>query len=222
MKKKIIIITLVSSMLSILIYFYTKKEEINIVAIGDAISLGMTPYNIKGYSFNDYLKEKYNSNRELHSYYEYASVGKTVKELTYEIKENKSLIINDKKQGIQQIINNANILTITIGMDELSEDKITLDIIKDYLKDMEELLKLIKSLNNKKVIVTGLYTIKKKELLSINKINTSLRELCSSYNFIFIDISTILTDNNYYFEPNNYYLNYLGNKAIYSEIIKKL
>ena len=96
MKKKLILITILGTIFSALIYFYTKTDEINIVALGDGVALGMTPYNIEGYSYNDYLKEEYQNNHKLDQFYEFTSFGKTVKELIYEIKENKSIIIKNK------------------------------------------------------------------------------------------------------------------------------
>lgn len=221
MKNKLILITILGTIFSAIIYFYTKSDEINIVALGDGLALGMTPYNIKGYSYNDYLKEEYKNNHKLNKYYEFASTGKTVKELIYEIKDNKTINISNEKIEIQRAINEANILTINIGMDELSEDKITSSIIKEYKEDIEELLSMIKMLNNKKVIVLGLYTIKKQELLNINKINAIINEACISNNFTFIDISSILTDNNYYFTKDSYYINYIGNKEIYNKLKDK-
>ena len=128
MKKKIIIITLLGSILSIIIYFYTRKEEINIVSLGDGISIGMTPYNIEGYSYNDYLKNTYDNIHKLNKYYEFGSFGKTARELIYEIKENKTKSFKEDKIEIQRAINEADILTISIGMDELSEDNKTNDI----------------------------------------------------------------------------------------------
>lgn len=65
MKKKIIIITILGALLSIMIYFYTRNDEIIIVSLGDGLSLGMTPYNIEGYSFNDYLQEDYKKTHKL-------------------------------------------------------------------------------------------------------------------------------------------------------------
>ncbi|MBE6154828.1 MAG: SGNH/GDSL hydrolase family protein [Firmicutes bacterium] len=222
MKNKLILITILGTIFSAIIYFHTKSDEINIVALGDGLALGMTPYNIKGYSYNDYLKEEYKNNHKLNKYYEFASTGKTVKELIYEIKDNKTINISNEKIEIQRAINEASILTINIGMDELSEDKITSSIIKEYKEDIEELLSMIKMLNNKKVIVLGLYTIKKQELLNINKINAIIRETCISNNFTFIDISSILNKNEYYFTNESYYINYLGHKEIYNKISKAI
>lgn len=220
MKKKILIITLLGSILSIIIYFYTRKDEINIVALGDGVSIGMTPYNIEGYSYNDYLKREYENIHKLNKYYEFGSFGKTVKELIYEIKENKTKSFKDSKVEIQRAINEADILTISIGMDELSEDKITKEIILDYENDIKELLSMIKMLNNKKVYILGLYTIKKEELANIEKLNAIIRKESENNNFTFIDISNIINKKEYYLDKNSYYINYQGHIAIYNEIKK--
>ena len=133
----------------------------------------------------------------------------------------KVINISNEKIEIQRAINEANILTINIGMDELSEDKITSSIIKEYKEDIEELLSMIKMLNNKKIIVLGLYTTKKQELLNINKINAIIRETCISNNFTFIDISAILKEKEYYFTEKSYYINYIGHKEIYNKLKDK-
>lgn len=222
MKKKILIITILGSILSIIIYFYTRKEEINIVALGDGVSIGMTPYNIEGYSYNDYLKNDFENIHKLNKYYEFGGFGKTVKELIYEIKENKSKSFKDDKIEIQRAINEADILTISIGMDELSEDKITKQIILDYEDDIKELLSMIKMLNNKKVYVIGLYTIKKEELPNIEKLNAIIRTEAENNNFTFIDITNIINKKEYYLDNKSYYINYEGHKVIYNEIKKVL
>ena len=222
MKKKILIITILGSILSIIIYFYTRKEEINIVALGDGVSIGMTPYNIEGYSYNDYLKNDFENIHKLNKYYEFGGFGKTVKELIYEIKENKSKSFKDDKIEIQRAINEADILTISIGMDELSEDKITKQIILDYEDDIKELLSMIKMLNNKKVYVIGLYTIKKEELPNIEKLNAIIRIEAENNNFTFIDITNIINKKEYYLDNKSYYINYEGHKVIYNEIKKVL
>lgn len=220
MRNKIIIITILGAILSIIIYFYTKSDEINIVALGDGISIGMTPYNIEGYSYNDYLKEQLEEIHKLNKYYEFGTFGKTVKELIYEIKENETKTIKSEQVEIQRAISEADILTISIGMDELSEDKITKEIINDYVSDINELLSMIKMLNHNKVIVLGLYTIKEEEILNIAKINAIIRDITLSNGFIYIDISTILSSKEYYFNEESYYINYLGHKAIYETICK--
>lgn len=97
MKKKLILITLLGGILSIIIYVFTQNNEITIMSIGDGLSSGETPYGIEGYSFNDYLKEDYLTIHKLNNYIEYASRDKTIKELIYEIKENKEITLKKRK-----------------------------------------------------------------------------------------------------------------------------
>lgn len=223
MKKKIIAIALLGGILSVIIYFFTQSNELTLTSLGDGLSIGMTPYGIEGKSFNDYLKDDLDATHKLKEYtHEFSNAGKTVKELIYEIKENKSLTIKKRTIEIKQAINNADILTIAIGMDELASTKITREIKEEYLHDMEELLSMIKMLNNNKVIVVSLYTWGKNDLLTIEKINASLRDIALTNNFLFIDINKILINQNYYLSKESYYINYLGHKSIYEEIKKML
>lgn len=221
MKRKLIIITILGSILSILIYFYTKNDEITITALGDGLALGMTPYDIEGYSFNDYLKEDYENSHMLKNYiYEFSSRNKTIKELSYEIKENKITTIKNHKYEIQRAINEADILTIAIGMDELANKKITREVLKEFQKDYEEFLNEIKLLNTKKVIILGLYKTKTIDDLTISRLNAIIRDLALTNNFTFIDINHILNNESYYLDKSSFYINYLGHRAIYNEIKK--
>ncbi|MCM1053047.1 MAG: hypothetical protein NC483_03650 [Ruminococcus sp.] len=218
MKKKLILLCLISTILSFIIYFYTKSDELTLVSLGDGLSLGMTPYNIEGYSFNDYLQNNLKDNHKLKTYIPYfASENKTIKELIYEIKENKSITINNTIE-IQRAINEADILTISIGIDELSNVKITNKIKEEFKNDFTELLSLIKVLNSNKVIVLGIYETPNHDALTTSKINAIIRDITLSNNFIFLDINNILQNPKYYFNDNKYYINYEGHKAIYEKI----
>ena len=222
MKKKLILITLLGGILSIIIYVFTQNNEIIIMSIGDGLSSGETPYGIEGYSFNDYLKEDYLTIHKLNNYIEYASRDKTIKELIYEIKENKEITLKNEKIEIKQAINKADILTIAIGMDELANNKITSKIKNEYLHDLEELFSMINLLNKNKVVIISLYTWGKNDLLTIEKLNASVRDIALTNNFEFVDINKILMNEQYFFQKNSYYINYLGHKRIYEEIKKVL
>lgn len=223
MRKKIIIMTIISIILTAIIYFYTRSDELTLVAIGDSLSLGMTPYNIEGYSFNDYLREDLKSNHKLKKYiYEFASSNKTVKELIYEIKDNKSIVINNKQIDIQQVINEADILTVAIGLDEIQSKKLTTSNKKEFTRDVEELFSILKMLNQNKTIIIGIYDPNINNALTISKINALIRDCALKNNFIFIDISDIGLNLSYYLDPKSYYLNYLGHKEIYTKIKKVL
>ncbi len=223
MKKKILIIGFLGAILSVMIYFYTKSDELTLVAIGDGLSLGMTPYEIEGMSFNDYLKEDFKDKHKLKKYiYEFASAGITIKELIYAIKENKSLVLKNEQIELQRAINEADILTIAIGLDELASDKITTKVKKEFKEDFEELLSMIKMLNHNKVIVLGIYKTKNHDYLSIAEINAIIRDITFSNNFTFLDISNIGENAKYYLTKDSYYINYQGHKEIYHKLKKLL
>ncbi len=218
MKKKLIILTIISIISTFFIYNLTHNDDITIVSLGDGLSLGMTSYNIKGKSFNDYLKEEYANKHKLKKYIpDFAHQNQTIKELIYEIKENKALIINNKKIEIKQAIHEANILTIAIGLDELSKISITPQIRREFTEDLKELLSQIKALNNNKVFVISIYSTKDHDLLTTSKINAIIRDITLSNSFNFIDLSDIINES-YFFNSNSYYINYEGHKKIYEKI----
>ena len=221
MTKKLLLIAILGTILTFIIYSYTKNDNLTIVSIGDGLSLGMTPYNIKGISYNDYLKEDYKLNHKLKAYYEFGLPNITLKELIYSLKENTSQIFKNEPIRIKRAIYEADILTLAIGMDELSNLKITNQIRLEFKNDFQELINIIKSLNPKKVIVLSLYNKNIQDALTINKLNAIIRDITLSNNYTFIDIN-ILIKNEYYLSPNSYYLNYKGHKTIYKEIKKYL
>ena len=217
MKKKILLLGLIGTILSFVIHFYTQNNDITITTLGDSLALGITPYYIKGYSYNDYLKEYYKINHKLKNFYEFAYQNISISELIYKIKNNETKIIKNKKINIERAINEADILTISIGIDEIANQKITSEIKKKFSNDFNELLNLIKKLNNKKVIVLSLYQPKNQDILTISKLNAIIRDETLSHNFIFLDINNCIKSTS--FLNNNHYLNYEAHKKIY-ELIK--
>ncbi len=220
MKKKLIILVLLGGIISIIIYFYTKSDELTIVNIGDSISVGLTPYDIEGYSYNSYLKEYYEHKHRLKNYiYEFSRPHITIKELIYEIKENKTITIKDETLEIKRAINEADILIISLGMDELKNIKITSKVRTEFKEDYEELLSMIKMLNHNQVIVLGLYPTKEHDALTIAKINAIINDIAKINNFTYLDISSISNSPTNFFPNDNYYLNYQGSEEIYRKIL---
>ncbi len=218
MKKKLILIALLGTIMSFIIYFYTATDEITIVSLGDGLASGMTPYNIEGYSFNDYLKESYKIKHNLAEYYEFARSNLTTRELIYEIKENVSRNFKNETIKIQQAINKADILTVAIGLDELSKVKVNSTIRKTYEQDLTELLSMLKMLNQKKVIVLGIYPHNELDILNASKINAIIRDIALSNDFTFLDINNVITKDNF-LNNTSPYINYEGHKRIY-ELLK--
>lgn len=222
MKYKILIILLIGTILTSAIYFNSEKNEINLLALGDGISTGMTSYHVEGYDFNDYLTEYLNKSKNLNKYYKFFNeTDETLNTLITKIDNN----INDIEQKIKikQAIKKANIITLAIGMDELnnyaSKNNLGSTKINGFLKKYDELLKKIRNLNDKKIYVIGLYNSNKINISKIEKINIELEKITKKYNCEFIDIENITEYKKYFNLSNNYYLNYKGQKYIY-EIIK--
>ena len=223
MKKRIIMVVILGAFLSIVIYFFTRNDEVTLVSLGDGLSLGMTPYGIEGISFNDYLMSDYKIEKKLKNYLSFFSEErKTVKELIYEIKDNKTVVYKDKRLEIQRVISEADILTLAIGMDELSSIKITRNIKEEFIYQYQELLDLLRKLNQNKIVIISLYAWGNNDFLTIEKINAQLRDMAITRGIIFIDVNKMFMTDEYYLVKNSYYINYLGHHLIYEEIKKRL
>ena len=213
MKKKIILTILLGAVITYFIYQKFYHEEMNIVTLGDSISLGMTPYNVEGYSFNDYLKDIYENNNLEEYITEFSSINETTETLLLKIQNNYTL--ESTNLQIQQAIAKANILTLSLGIDELSSKSIikTKDM-EGYIKNMEKIIKLLRIYNDKSIFLISLYPTNKLKKDKISDINNKLKEICHENNIIFIDIESISDNQEYFFEKDYYHLNYKGHRYI--------
>ena len=221
MKKQIILTIFIGILMAFIIYKITYHEEMNFLALGDGISLGLTAYNVKGYSYNDYLKDYFEDNTILREYIsDFASVDETSKSLLNKISNNE---VASNNMTIQQAISKAKIITISLGMDELNNLKtLKSKNISEYLTNMEKIIKMIRNINkNNQVIITSLYETFKLSKDNVLKINSELNNLTNKYNLKFVDISDVVLHKEFYMMPYNYYLNYKGHEYI-SELVKKV
>lgn len=221
MKYKIAIIILSGIILTSIIYCYTTKEKINVLALGDGISTGMTIYHVEGYDYNEYLTEMLNEENNLDNYYRYFNeIDETASNLVTKINNNMTSI--DKKIKLKQAIKEADIITISLGMDELNNyaKKNTLGSTKinGFLNKYEEVINIIRKLNDKKIYVIGLYASHLVNSSKISKINQELEKICQRYNSTFINIEEITEHQEFFLQKNNYYPNYKGQEFIYNKI----
>ena len=208
--------------LAFFIYKITYHEEMNFLALGDGISLGITAYNVKGYSYNDYLKDYFEDNTILREYIsDFASVDETSKSLLNKLSNNE--VLKNSNLTIQQAISKAKIITISIGMDELNNIKrLKSKNILEYIDNMDKIVKMIRNINkNSNIIITSLYESSKLSKDNILKINNELNGIANKYNINFVDITSVILHKDFYMLPNNYYLNYKGHEYI-SELLKKV
>ncbi len=193
----------------------------NLLALGDGLSTGMTPYQVEGYNFNDYLRDDLHEQKQLEHYYKnFNEIDETAASLLTKINNNVENI--DHKIKIKQAIKEADIITLALGMDELNNyaKKNTLGSTKinGFLKKYEDVLKEIRKLNDKKVYMLSLYPTHFINETKVKKINEQLSNLAKQYKIVFVDISNLYQHNDFFLNKKNYYINYKGQEFIFYKI----
>lgn len=220
---KLLLIIVIGSVLTYFISFSTKKSKINLVALGDGISLGMTPYNVIGYSFNDYLKEYLEESNNLNNYNKDFCISHlTINQLKNILANN--IIGQNSRLPIKQVIAQADILTIAIGEDEFADlslkTKIKEDDIDNFIKTYENFINEIRMFYDKKIVIVSLYPAYKMSKNNTIEINDKLSKLAVKYKLKYIDILPISLNSNYYLQQTSYYMNYKAHKKISENIIR--
>lgn len=208
-KKKLLLIISFSVVLTFFIYRVCYDKKADILVMGDSLCYGQTLYGIKGYSYNDYLKDYYTKNNLLKSYNsDYCYADNFTKELLESIANNN---ISTNNLTINQLIANAEIITIGIGIDELNSNN-----YNTYLNNIDYLLQNIRKINKKRIYLIGLFGDNEK----ISDVNEWLSKIALKNDTEYIPINELNTEA-YLFQPNTKYLNYRGQEIIYQKIIAK-
>jgi len=196
--------------------------KIFILTLGDGISSGETAYEVKGYSFNDYLKDYIEDNSIIGEYItEFTSKEETTE--TFKMKLDNNYTLESTNTQIQQTISKATILTIALGMNELNSKKeLKSKDIENYLNNMNKILKILRIYNDKEMFLISLYPTKKLSLEKVQQINKELKIMCDNNSIKFVDIENIYKTKDYFFNNDSYYLNYKGHRFISEKIIENL
>lgn len=222
MKK--IIFTIILFLSCYLIYTLTNNNNLNYVTLGDSLSKGVTPYFANGYGYSNYIVDYFKKNNKLNSYNDdFTSIDYRITDLINLININ----YETNNQTINQAIHSADIITISVGMQELyykinTNDTNIYTYIDKMLEDTEELFTLIRKNNNKKIYMLGYYNTKNTNQDLFNYANIKLKEICQKNKITYIDTQSIFYKNTTYFEnPNSFNPNLQGYYKIYEKIIEK-
>lgn len=222
MKK--IIFTIILFLSCYLIYTLTNNNNLNYVTLGDSLSKGVTPYFANGYGYSNYIVDYLKKNNQLNSYNDdFTSIDYRITDLINLININ----YETNNQTINQAIHSADIITISVGMQELyykinTNDTNIYTYIDKMLEDTEELFTLIRKNNNKKIYMLGYYNTKSTNHDLFNYANIKLKEICQKNKITYIDTQSIFYKNTTYFEnPNSFNPNLQGYYKIYEKIIEK-
>lgn len=190
--KKIIFIII--CFILVLVIFKLQNNDIYYLNLN---SISNNDYSIY---YKDTIKnlKYYNNNFNIEEY--------RITDLIRDIKENKEITINNKKQTIENSIIKADIITIWIGMNEIKyKINSSPDELYNYsdqlLTDMEELFILLRKYSKEEIIFLNFYSPTNNNSEVITYLNKKLEIIASEYNIKILDISKIIknnpTDNDY-------------------------
>lgn len=214
MKK--IIFTILVVLITFFIYFFNKSEKTYYVSLGDYLSYGINNLNNVNNSYSNNLKEYYKKN--LDNYVNYSTYDDyRVMDLINDINYNKIVKYNSKEYKLQNLLIKANVITLSIGMNDLiykSEFEYNLyEYTDELINDIENLLILIRKYNKDEIYFLSFYNIIGNESL-IDYANKRLEIICNKNKIKFIDISLL---DNYIIKgiyPTNEGYTYITNQIL--------
>ena len=214
MKKMIFTILVV--LITFFIYFFNRSEKTYYISLGDYLSYGINNFNNVNNSYSNNIKEHYKeilSNYVNYSYYDDYRVMDLINDINY----NKSVIYENKKYKLQNLLVKANLITLSIGMNDLIyKSKLDVDLYNytdELLNDIENLLILIRKYNKDEIYFLSFYNIIDNEKLIVYA-NEKLEGICNKNKIKYVDISLL---NNYIINgiyPSNDGYTYITNQIL--------
>jgi lysophospholipase L1-like esterase len=239
------ILLLIGLLLSIfLIYVITIDKKIYYIALGDSLAAGQNPYGAIGYGYSDYISNYLENNNMLEFYTKkFSNSGYRITDLKRDIEDNKRVTIDDKEIAIKQALAKSDIITISIGANDLFyklgiTNNISFHIekiedvysyIDEIVEDLDELLKMIRTYANEDIILIGYYnpivSLSGKDAETVEKLfsygNEKYKEIADVYNAYYIDIYDIFKNHpEYISNPLDIHPSLEGYEAIAHEIIE--
>lgn len=234
MKKKKLVIFFLALIGVYIIYNITYKETSNYLAIGDDLAKGHTPFDTYNDSYTDYLYTYLkNKDKKMTINKEFISEDLRIKDLLENIK-NPSVY---EQKNLPQAIQNADIITISIGSEELfaklrsnnwkTTNEKLYNYVDEMINDLEKLIKEIQKIKKTETYIIGYYNpivytpeneTKLKSLY--NYIDIKLKNLENTKNIYYVEIANEFQNKTYYL-PNKEHAfpslegyNYIANKII--------
>ena len=232
--RKIKLLILIALSLSvILIYNKTNNHNINYTTIGDSLSLGIDSYGKQDYGYSDYIKDYLIETNKLKSYSKsYTNKTMLINDIIVPLISDQKMIKYNTKTNLKVILSETDILTLSIGIDDLmykmtmlSENTDNnLNIIIDEIKTAyNELISEIRKIYRGPIYTVGYYNLQSNNDFydkAIEKLNNIYKE---NKNVIYISTEEIAENPNIFLpNPKSYYPNYKGYRLISTKIIDKI
>lgn len=241
MKKLIVLILIVG--LPIIIYLMTIDNKVYYVALGDSLAAGQNPYGKIAYGYADYVAEELKSKNDLVFYTKkFAASGYRTTDLINDINVNKKLKIENEELTIKHVLTKADIITISIGANDLfykmginsidptyySEIELK-KYVDEVIFDVEKLIVLAKKYCKEDIILIGYYnplwSMKKTYAKELDPIfiyaNVKMKNLSEKHNVYYVDVHAMFKNNiDYLPNPLDIHPSIDGYYAIAKEINK--
>jgi len=210
MKK--IIFFIVVFLLVFLIYYFNRDKKVYYISIGDYLSYGINNFNNQDNGYSNNIKNIYKNN--LKNYVNFSTIEDyRVMDLVNDINYNKIIHYNNKEYKVQNLLIKANLITISIGMNDLIYKKnLSYEYVDSLLKDIDNLLILIRKYNKDKIYFLGFYDVINNPNL-IEYTNNRLEKICKKNKIKYVDINKL---NNYIIKeyPTNEGYKYITDKIL--------
>ena len=229
--KKILLLIVIS--ITFYITINSANDKLSYISLGDGLSKGINYNNYEGKGYSDFISDYINKYNKLEMYTkDFTNEDERITDLIDNIEENISTTVNKKNITIQNAIKKSDIISISIGMNEILykysnnvNDGYMYSYIDECINDLNKLIKTIRKLNNKDIYLLGYYNTTKDKRLDkfIKYANNNLLEICSEYKLNYVNLYDIFKNNKHLiYNLYNHYPNQDGYKLIANEIIKSL
>ena len=189
-----------------LIYLSHIDTKIFYLSLGDELAQGYNEFNKDDYGYSDYVKDYLKNKGKLELYVDnYFKENLRTTDLIRMINDNEKVLVNSKYRTIQNALIKADLVTISIGNNDLASklnlyknysDKEIYNYIEELLKDLEELFILLRKNCKEKIVFIGFYNNIK--IPNVDKyydyLNKKTKKLSLKYNIEYIDILNLMKD----------------------------
>ena len=187
---KQIVFTILVFLIVFLIYCLNINKKIYYLSVGDYLSNGIDNFENSKFGYSENIKEHYK--KSLKNYVNYSNIDDyRVMDLINDINYNKTIRYNNKEYRIQNLLVKANLITISIGMNDLIYKKnLNYDYIDNLLSDIDNLFIIVRKYNKDKIFFLGFYNIINNQEL-IEYANKRLINICKKNEIYYVDISIL-------------------------------
>lgn len=173
-----------------LIYYFNADKKIYYLSMGDYVSYGINNFEDNNDGYSKYIKEYYGTN--LKKYVNYSSLDDyRVMDLINDINYNKEVLYKGKAYKLQNLLIKANLITLSIGMNDIIyKNNIDYDYVDDLIDDIDNLFKILRKYNKDKICFLGFYdVINNPDLITYT--NKKIESICIKHKIKYVDISNL-------------------------------